>query len=447
MENTAPKQRAPRYSGGLTKLSTTRLDRRTNQEVVYTFWQASREVDPEHLPQGTKRKRITGNGQTPAIAKQRLELNYLKFISPENQSRPNMRGAKRITVAELFDEWIAYKAALDLSDTMVSKYKGYFRLHILPELGSSPVADLTELRLSMHFGNTLPGKQIENQDGTKGEQLLSGAAIRNIYMAFAGCLKYAVQVGYIRFSPLATVKKPKRHRPTDDFEQIAKDAKELLRRLEEDEHPDRARWAMQFLGLRKAERLGLTWSNVQNLDSDTPTMVISQQLARHTDGTGWYIKPKTKGGEPRRFVIPRQPFAELLRAHKERQDAEKKAAGQAWQPDEQFKDLVFLGKNGKLINPNQDNDDWNNLLAEYGFSPWRAHANRHITAVYLADMDPPVPIAYVRELLGHNSDAMAYYYTHLSQENLGQYLNKYGDKLANEIGRLRNPEKSGRKRF
>ena len=204
---------------------------------------------------------------------------------------------------------------------------------------------------------------------------------------------------------------------------------------------------MQFLGLRKAERLGLAWDNIQNLTSDTPTMLISQQLARHIDGTGWYIKTKTKGGEPRRFVIPRQPFAELLRAHKQRQDAEKQAAGQAWQPDEKFKNLVFLGENGKLINPNQDNDDWNSLLAKYGFSPWRAHANRHITAVYLADMDPPVPIAYVRELLGHNSDAMAYYYTHLSQENLGQYLNKYGDKLAEEIGRLRNPKKSGRKRL
>lgn len=447
MADATPKQRAPRYTGGLTKLTTVRLDRRTNSEVVYTFWQASREVDAEHLPQGVRRKRITGNGQTPAIAKQRLELNYLKFVSPENQSQPNMRGTKRITVQALFDEWIAYKAALKLSDTMVKKYEGYFRLHILPELGSIPVSELTDLRLSIHFGGTLLNKKKTLPDGTEGDQLLSGAAIRNIYMALSGCLKYAVQMGYIRYSPLATIVKPKRHKPTDDFEQIAKDAKELLRRLKEDNHPDQARWAMQFLGLRKAERLGLTWSNIHNLESDTPTMVISQQLARYTDGRGWYIKGKTKGGEPRRFVIPRQPFAELLRAHKVRQDAEKKAAGDAWRPDEQFKDLVFLGTNGKLINPNQDNDDWNALLAEYGFSPWRAHANRHITAVYLADMDPPVPIAYVRELLGHNSDAMAYYYTHLSQENLGQYLNKYGDKLAEEIGRRRNPKKSGRKRL
>jgi hypothetical protein len=104
MGKVVPRQRAPRYSGGLTHLSAQRIDRDTGERVEYSYWQASREVPREFLPAGVERKRITGNGPTQAIAKQRLERNFNRYISPKAQDERKGGGRKRRAVQQLFDE-------------------------------------------------------------------------------------------------------------------------------------------------------------------------------------------------------------------------------------------------------------------------------------------------------------------------------------------------------
>lgn len=59
--------RRARNDGGLYEKHTTRLDPRTGKSVPYSYWQASRDVAPEHLPPGVERKRITGTGPTAAL--------------------------------------------------------------------------------------------------------------------------------------------------------------------------------------------------------------------------------------------------------------------------------------------------------------------------------------------------------------------------------------------
>ncbi len=49
--------------GGLAK-KTGHYTEADGQKVPYTFWQASKEVPVELLPQGMKRKRVTGSGET-----------------------------------------------------------------------------------------------------------------------------------------------------------------------------------------------------------------------------------------------------------------------------------------------------------------------------------------------------------------------------------------------
>jgi len=43
------------------------------------YWQASREVPSEALPEGFERKRITGSGATPSEAWRRCNANYDAF--------------------------------------------------------------------------------------------------------------------------------------------------------------------------------------------------------------------------------------------------------------------------------------------------------------------------------------------------------------------------------
>jgi hypothetical protein len=97
--------RRARNDGGLYEKHTTRLDKRTGKTVAYSYWQASRDVSEENLPPGAARKRITGTGPTPAVAKARLEKNWLDYHNPTSTKPSRRRGTPARTVAHLFDEW------------------------------------------------------------------------------------------------------------------------------------------------------------------------------------------------------------------------------------------------------------------------------------------------------------------------------------------------------
>lgn len=153
-------------------------------------------------------------------------------------------------------------------------------------------------------------------------------------------------------------------------------------------------------------------------------MRISQQLARYENGDGYYIKRRTKTRASTRVLPVPEPFLSALREYKKQQDAWKKTA--EWNPDPQFADLIFTTKTGKPITMNRDNEDWHELLETYKYPYWRGHLNRHITATMLSKQNPPVPLAIVKEILGHNSEAMSHYYTEMDVSTMTKPLEDYG---------------------
>jgi integrase len=187
--------------------------------------------------------------------------------------------------------------------------------------------------------------------------------------------------------------------------------------------------------------LGLTWSNVTGLNSAEPRIIIRHQLKRHEvsrgqkerkrNGEGWYLGP-TKTSQERTIALA-PLFADALRSHKERQESNSQVEG--WKPPEgELRDLVFLKANGGLITPNQDNEDWHEILKRYGFEYWRGHLNRHITAVWLA-RQPNIDIRVVRAILGHESEAMTYYYAADISKAQVPAMKRYGAALGKRIGR------------
>ncbi|WP_280798271.1 tyrosine-type recombinase/integrase [Aurantimicrobium minutum] len=316
-----------------------------------------------------------------------------------------------------------------MSETVRRKYKRNYELHILKELGDIPLVELTDTQLKKHFWETLVNKKNE----TTGKELLGSSARRNIYKTLNSALKVAVKKGLIPLNPLELVKSPPMVRPEENVPQVAHKAQTLLVRMKQDDHPDYARFLLMFLGLRRSERLGLSWSNIKDLNGKEPKMVINQQLARYEDGSGYYIKQRTKMGNPRTIPIP-EPFLSALRQHKKKMDAWKKAS--SWNPKPDFADLVFLQEDGSLITQNRDNLDWHAVLDHYRFNYWRGHLNRHITATLLADQQPPVSIGVVQTLLG-NGEAMAYYYARITNKAMKVPMANYGETA---FASLLNPE-------
>ncbi len=99
---------------------------------------------------------------------------------------------------------------------------------------------------------------------------------------------------------------------------------------------------------------------------------------------------------------------------------------------------MFLQPNGALITLNRDNDEWRALLKRLGLPHWRRHLNRHITATWLAEQQPPVHEGTVRSILGHESDAMGFYYARSTELQQAGPLRRYGESLQPEpLPRLR----------
>ena len=416
------RRKRQRFTGGLYRKTGHYPDPETGEKRPYTYWQASREVAPEHLPPGVERKRITGSGRSEREAMARLEANWLAYHSEEGQQRARRRGRPRLSLEQLYELWQADNELGAVSDVMAYKYAGYFKNHIIPHLGSRKLDTITERDLRLLFLDTLPRKRRPRDGG----QLLSVAATRNIYMALSGCLNYGGPNGHLDRAPLKAVAVPTPPPPRDDIATASANARTLLARLSEEGSPDYCRWLFQFLGLRRAERLGLAWGNIRDLHTDTPTLVVNQQLARYADGSGWYVKPYTKNSSPRSVFIP-EPFITALREHQQAQQRHK--ASSEWNPEPRFADFVFLQSNGAIYTLNRDNREWRLLLERLGLPYWRAHLNRHITATWLAEQHPPIPMGTVQSILGHDSEAMAHYYAKSTKDQQAEPMRRYGQAI------------------
>lgn len=424
------RQRKQRFTGGMSKKTGYYTDVGTGEKKPYTYWQASREVPKSDLPAGVDRKRITGNGRTEREAVDRLNLNWVKYLHPDVEERNWPRGGPKLTLNEVYERWQKENREGKVSDVMAYKYAGYFKNHILPELGKRQADAITESDLNYLFNERLAKK---TRSETDDRELLSAASRRNIYMALSGCLNYGVRHGYLPRNPLQAIKAPRKIAPKDDISTASTNARDLLAALAEEHDPDYCRWLFQFMGLRRAERLGLSWENVRGLDTDTPTIHINQQLARWTEkGKGFYIKPYTKTGSVRTIVLP-EPFLSALRERKQAQDLEKTSP--LWKPLPAFADLVFLQPDGSIYTLNRDNREWALLLKAKGLPHWRGHLNRHLTATWLAEQTPPVPMGTVRAILGHDSEAMAYYYAKTTETQQAIPMRDYGQSIVNARAR------------
>lgn len=405
--------------GGLTRKTGFYTDSEGTR-VPYDYWQASREVPAEMLPKGMTRKRVTGSGRTKAEALARLNENWEAFGKGEAK-RGKTRLSGKATVRTLFAEWDRNNKAGAVSSTMAWKYQRYFENHILPHIGDRRLDSLTETDLLTLFNHTLPAKR-----DAHGNQLLGGPARRNIYMALSGCLKFAVRQHYLAVNPLDAVKAPRKEAPKDDIDSVLADGRKVLDFVQTGDNPDEARWLLAFLGLRRGERLGLSWRNVRGLDGDDPKLVIDQQLA-WDKGPGLHIKPATKNKKSRTIPLS-EPWVSALKRHRQRW--EEMTSQPDWTPKKrEYADLLFLTPSGNVITLNDDNDDWKALLTSLDIEPWRAHLTRHITAVLLAER-PDIPISVVMAILGHSSEAMSVYYSHVDQVRVRAPMEAYGQVIA-----------------
>ena len=96
----------------------------------------------------------------------------------------------------------------------------------------------------------------------------------------------------------------------------------------------------------------------------------------------------------------------MLREHLEDQDAERAAAGSAW---EEW-DLVWCQPNGRPADPHVDWEEWKALLKEAGITKdARLHDARHTCGTLLGELH--VDMHVIQRILGHDQVSTTRIYT------------------------------------
>jgi len=174
-----------------------------------------------------------------------------------------------------------------------------------------------------------------------------------------------------------------------------------------------------YLGLRRAEVLGLRWDDI---DLDAERLQVTQTLQR-VEGSLQLLPPKTR--HSRRTVPLPPPCVEALRQHRARQDRERLALGPAWTDS----GLVFTTTIGTPIEPDNLRRSWDKVREATGDPPARFHDLRHTCVSLLLDAGTPPHV--VREIVGHSAiDVTMTIYAHASLDEKRTAMRRLGERLA-----------------
>jgi len=389
----------------------------------YTVWNTDETT-------GEKRRSfVRGYGATKPEAIARRAQNLHKRLTGATKTRTRDNSP---TLETFVDTYMASKGT-ELAPETWRKTKRDFEIHITPHLGKHKINKITEEQL-----NNLFYKTIENA-GT--------SARMNAYKNLNSLFNFALKRRVIEQNPLQFVVRPK-HLQTktlaNDKRWINKRmsiAKYMLKWLQTDEAEEwqehYPRVLFMFLGLRRAELLGLEWDSVNQLNKrGKANIVVDRQLKRHekhTGKSGWFIEKRVKTDSSVRTIYLPEPYRKALIEQKKKN----LIAAEDWQ-----KDLVFLSNRNTHISYNNFDRNWRKMLLDYMNKDgkgrvklseseyFRPHASRNITASIL--FDEGVSPEQAKEILGHSDAIMTLYYTHFTRQQRKDSTNKLATGLFDE---------------
>ena len=379
-----------------------------------------------------KRKRITGTGKSPDEARARmqksLERHYKKTGLKDAGIVLKSRKKDSERLSDYFEEWYSELRPERVSQTLRLKYKQHFYNHILPHVGKIYLSELTYQDLQTLFYDTLPAKKKVKGGIETDEPLLGTNAILNVYRTLSVSLRVAVKKGKILGNPLSLVDTPVYQPPRENIPQMVHIAEHIFQKMNHADDPMFDHFLLALLGLRRGERLGLTFSSL-TLTGDNPKITIQNQLTRIT-GQGLFLKPATKSGKDRTVTL-QEPWLTSLRRMKELRKQQLKMDG--FKPDPMFADLVYLKNDGKPFDLNEDNELWKKVNQEYNskMKPLRGHSLRHIAATKMADSGVTRDVAMA--ILGHESESISFYYGRLTARGQVDQVEKFGQAISDKI--------------
>ena len=263
------KTRSARGTGNIRKKTVTRNGQ------TYTYWEARSTVG---IDSGTgKQIRRSFSGKTQKEVREKMQAAAVT-VNDSTYQEPS-----KLTVSDWLDVWLAEYTG-DVKPLTRSTYKNKVENAIKPALGAIKLQALKAPQIQKMLNDL--------QRGTSGRKSLAAKTIKDVYGILHRALEQAVEVGYLRINPSNACKLPRVERaeikPLDGAQTAA-----FLNAIRG--QPFERLFIVDLLtGLRQGEILGLRWKDV---DFDTGTVTVAQQLLKSKEKGGAYFFGSLKNGK------------------------------------------------------------------------------------------------------------------------------------------------------
>jgi integrase len=301
---------------------------------------------------------------------------------------------RTITVKEYLEYWIeeVHKPTIKISSYI--KYRKLLRTHILPQLGSVRLEQLSPQMVQKLYAQKL-------QAG------LSSKTIRDIHGVLHRALQTAVDWKMLAWNVCDVVKPPRLVRSKRKALSL-----EEVQRLLEAARGHRLELVIILAlvtGMRRGELLALTWADI-----DWKARIIDVcKTVEYFPHVGYVVdEPKTEASK-RQIILP--AFAmELLERHRAEQEKAKQVHSSTWEDH----DLVFPNQHGGYLSPRYVEKTFGRLAKAAGLRV-TFHCLRHSASTLLRSMG--VDIKAIQAMLGHASmQVTTEIYSHVLPEMLGK---------------------------
>ncbi|MEU6054162.1 site-specific integrase [Streptomyces xanthochromogenes] len=331
-------------------------------------------------------------------ASEDLLKEEVKRLEKQRDQGTAQQPGKLWTVEKWLWHWVENIAKEVVSENTYDGYEVAVRVHLVPGIGKHRIDRLEPEHL----------ESLYRRMKAKGSK---PATAHQAHRTARTALGEAVRRGHAAKNAAALAKPPRVEEAEEEIEPYSvEEVQSLL--IEVNKRRNSARWMLALaLGLRQGETLGLRWTDV-DLDHEYLKLRRNRLRPKYAHGckesdpcgrkAGYcpmreQVRRETKNTKSRagRRAVPLPgPLVRMLRAHKEVQARERKAAGDQWTESE----YVFTKPLGGPLSPNTDYHDWKKLIGDAGVRDARLHDARHTAATVLMLLG--VPDRVIDQIMG-----------------------------------------------
>lgn len=302
--------------------------------------------------------------------------------------------------------WMPKCATKRLSHTTLSSHISYLNARILPAFQYFKLNEIKPVHI-IDFLDNLSEKGIrldKYKDKRKQEQnkkkRLSSSTIFYHYRILNNIFNFAVEIQFLRESPLKGVKKPTVDYKVSDVYDLDETIK-LLECLEQESHVPHWQIIIKLAittGMRRSELFGLEFKHI---DLDNKIIHVRQALT-YSKNMGYQIHEIKKGSrsaKQRDIVLSDsliEPIQKLKLHRKEERFSKKKV--DLWKKGKH--NFLLCDEFGKPFNPHSMKNWWERFIKRHELKYINIHALRHTAATSLINLGVHPKI--ISERLGHS---------------------------------------------